>query len=85
MNRGSHDQFLTFWMAAGIIPMLYFCFLLVYPFAGLRSRITFVYFALFLLLFLSMLVEDTLSSQAGLMMFAVFVPLLLFNNSRDVS
>jgi len=85
MNRGSHNQFLTFWMAAGIIPMLYFCFLLVYPFAGLRSRITFVYFALFLLLFLSMLVEDTLSSQAGLMMFAVFVPLLLFNNSRDVS
>ena len=85
MNRGSHNQFLTFWMAAGIIPMLYFCFLLVYPFAGLRNRITFVYFALFLLLFLSMLVEDTLSSQAGLMMFAVFVPLLLFNNSRDVS
>ena len=84
-NRGSHNQFLTFWMAAGIIPALYFCFLLVYPFTGMKSRITFVYFALFLLLFLSMLVEDTLSSQAGLMMFAVFVPLLLFGDKRNYS
>jgi hypothetical protein len=77
-NRGSHNQFLTFWMAAGIIPLLYFCFLLVYPFVEMKKRITFVYISLILLLVLSMLVEDTLNAQTGRMMFTIFVPLLLF-------
>ena len=79
-NRGSHNQFLTFWIAAGIIPLLYFCFLLVYPFVGLKKNISYVYFALILLLFLSMLVEDTLNAQTGRMMFTFFVPLLLFGS-----
>lgn len=84
-NRGSHNQFLTFWMASGIIPLLYFCFLLVYPFVEMKKRISFVYIALIMLLVLSMLVEDTLNAQTGRMMFTIFVPLLLFSNSRDVS
>jgi hypothetical protein len=80
--RGSHNQFLTFWLAAGIIPLLYFCFLLVFPFVSMSKRITFVYFSLILLLFLSMLVEDTLNAQTGRMMFTIFVPLLLFCGDR---
>ncbi|MBO7629634.1 MAG: O-antigen ligase family protein [Bacteroidales bacterium] len=84
-NRGSHNQFLTFWLAAGIIPLLYFCFLLVYPFVEMKNRITYVYIALILILVLSMLVEDTLNAQTGRMMFTIFVPLLLFSDSRDVS
>lgn len=82
-GRGSHNQFLTFWIAAGIIPMLYFCFLLFYPFAAMPKRTTFVYFAFILLLFLSMLVEDTLNAQTGRMMFTVFAPILLFNKNAD--
>ena len=84
-NRGSHNQFLTFWMASGIIPVVYFCFLLVYPFVGMRNRISFVYFALILLIFLSMLVEDTLNAQTGRMMYTILAQLLLFSNGRDVS
>ena len=83
-NRGSHNQFLTFWIAAGIIPVVYFCFLLVYPFVRMRKRITFIYFALILLLFLSMLVEDTLNAQTGRTMFTIFVPLLLFGSKEKV-
>ncbi|MBO7630627.1 MAG: O-antigen ligase family protein [Bacteroidales bacterium] len=82
-NRGSHNQYLTFWLTAGIIPLLYFCFLLVFPFASMRKRVSFVYFAIILMLALSMLVEDTLNAQTGRMMFAVFVPLLLFNAETD--
>jgi len=81
-GRGSHNQFLTFWIASGIIPVLYFCFLLIYPFIHLRKRITFVYFAFILLLFLSMLVEDTLNAQTGRTMFSIFVPLMLFCGDR---
>ena len=83
-NRGSHNQFLTFWIAAGIIPVVYFCFLLLYPFVGMRNRITFVYFALILLLFLSMLVEDTLNAQTGRLMYTIFVPLLLFSEKEKL-
>ena len=81
-NRGSHNQYLTFWLAAGIIPLLYFCFLLVFPFVAMRPRITFLYVSLFLLLFLSMLVEDTLNAQTGRMLYTIFVPLLLFCGDR---
>ena len=81
-QRGSHNQFLTFWLAAGIIPLLYFCFLLVFPFVSMPNRITFVYFALILLLFLSMLVEDTLNAQTGRMLYTIFIPLLLFCGDR---
>jgi hypothetical protein len=78
LGRGSHNQFLTYWLASGIIPVLYFCFLLVYPFVGMKKRITFVYFAFTLLIVLSMLVEDTLNAQPGLMLFTTFTPILLF-------
>jgi len=79
-NRGSHNQFLTIWLAAGILPVIYFCFLLAYPFtATMRDRVTFVYFALILALTLSMLVEDTLNAQTGRMLFTIFVPLMLFS------
>lgn len=81
-QRGSHNQFLTFWIAAGIIPLLYFCFLLIFPFVTMRPRITFLYFSLILLLFLSMLVEDTLNAQTGRMLYTIFIPLLLFGDNR---
>jgi len=77
-GRGSHNQFLTYWLAAGIIPVLYLCFLLVYPFAAMKKRITFVYFAFITMMFLSMLVENTLDVQTGLTLWATFVPILLF-------
>ena len=81
-QRGSHNQFLSFWIAAGIIPLLYFCFLLIFPFVAMRPRITFLYFSLILLLFLSMLVEDTLNAQTGRMLYTIFIPLLLFGTNR---
>lgn len=79
-NRGSHNQFLTFWLAAGIIPLLYFVFILAYPFVCMPRQINFVYFVLILTLFISMLVEDTLNAQTGRMLYTIFAPLLLFSN-----
>ena len=81
--RTCHNQFLTYWLTAGIIPLLYFCFLLIFPFVSMPKRITFVYFALILMLLLSMLAEDTLDAQTGRMLFTIFVPLLLFNKTTE--
>ena len=81
-GRGSHNQFLTYWLAAGIIPVLYLCFILIYPFAAMRKRVTFLYFAFIAMMFLSMLVENTLDVQTGLMLWTTFVPILLFHKNN---
>lgn len=80
---GSHNQYLTYWMGAGVIPLAYFCFLLVYPYLFLRKRVTFLYFALITTLSLSILVEDTLDAFPTCMLFTTFVPILLFNRTVD--
>jgi hypothetical protein len=48
----------------------------------MRKRVTFLYFAFITMMFLSMLVENTLDVQTGLMLWATFVPILLFSDNR---
>lgn len=76
-NRGSHNQFLTFGLMGGVLLMLYFIWIMFYPFVAFRSRINFVYIAFFLVLFLSMFTEDTIMSQTGRMLFAILTPIQL--------
>lgn len=78
-GRGSHNQFLTFWLTSGVFALAYFVFILVYPFLFMKNRIGFVYIALILAIFLSMFVEDTLNAQTGRMLYTIFAPLLLFS------
>lgn len=80
LNRGSHNQWLTYWLMGGILLALYFLFTLVYPFFKMRDRITMIYIALIIILFISALTEDTLETQTGRLLFCVFVPLLLHAN-----
>lgn len=81
-NRGSHNQFLTFWLMGGFLLVLCFVLVLAYPFWRLRNRITFLYVAYFVIMVLSMITEDTIESQPGRLLFAVFMPLLLYANVR---
>jgi O-antigen ligase len=76
-KQGCHNQYLTFWLGAGILSLLYFIFVLVYPFVRMRNRITFVYVAFAILMIMSFFMEDTLETQTGCIMFAVMNPLLL--------
>ena len=77
LNRGSHNQWLTYWLMGGILLVLYFLFVLAYPFFKMRKRITMLYIALIIIIFISTLTEDTLETQTGRLLFCVFVPLLL--------
>lgn len=81
-NRGSHNQLLTFWLMGGILLVVYFLFILIYPFIKMKDRITMLYVCLIIILFLSILTEDTLETQTGRMLFAVFVPLMLFSDKK---
>lgn len=81
-NRGSHNQLLTFWLMGGVLLVAYFLFILVYPFVWMKDKVTFLYVCLIVILFLSILTEDTLETQTGRMMFSVLVPLMLFSSKE---
>lgn len=76
-NRGSHNQFLSFWLASGILPLLYFLFVIVYTiFYKKNSNLLII--LLVLTLTFSMFFEDTLNSQTGRMLFAIMLPLAMY-------
>ncbi|MCR4964389.1 MAG: O-antigen ligase family protein [Bacteroidales bacterium] len=76
-QRGSHNQMLTFGLMAGGLIILYFVMMMVYPFVRMRNQISFVYVAFVLIILMSMVIEDTLETQTGRMMFSLLMPLIL--------
>lgn len=84
-NRGCHNQFLSYWLTGGVILVVYFLFLLAFPIVGMKQRPSFTVIILILTLFCSMLVEDTVDSQTGRMLYAILLPILLFNEKSGMS
>ena len=84
-RTGCHNQWLTFWLMGGIIVLLYFVFMLIYPFFEQKKKISFVYVAFFIILAGSMFTEDTLETETGLTLFAILNSILLyaFNINRN--
>ncbi len=82
--QGCHNQYITFMMLGGVLVVAYFIFLMVYPLAAMRKRLSFLYIVLSVIIFLSCLVEDTIDSQTGRMLYSVFLPLLLFGGKEEV-
>jgi hypothetical protein len=79
----SHNQFLTFTIAFGIIGLFVFLFALIYPAVKQRIFWDFLYLSFFLIAFISMLTEDTLETQAGVTFFAFFSCLFLFACKKE--
>lgn len=77
-RTGCHNQWLTFWLMGGIIVLLYFVFMLIYPFFEQKKKISFVYVAFFIILVGSMFTEDTLETESGLTLFAILNSILLY-------
>ena len=69
----------------GIFVLLYFVFMLIYPFFEQKKKISFVYVAFFIILAGSMFTEDTLETETGLTLFAILNSILLyaFNINRN--
>ncbi|MDR1345971.1 MAG: O-antigen ligase family protein [Bacteroidales bacterium] len=76
-RMGCHNQFLTYWLMGGAIPMLYFWVVLFIPFC-LNKRFTTLYLLFFVLVFCSLFTEDTLETQPGITFYAFFNSFLLF-------
>lgn len=73
----SHNQFLSITVGFGLIGLIWFLFVLFYPLLRYKKWQDFYYFTFFIILMLSMITEDTIESQPGLMFYAYFSSLML--------
>ena len=78
LNRGAHNQFLTFWLMGGLLVLIYFVCMLFYPFVRMKTKVTLVYVSFFIIVFASMFTEDTIETSAGMTLFAFFNYFLLY-------
>lgn len=78
----AHNQFLTMAIAFGIFGFLWFFIAILYPGIRLGQFHDLLYLQFFILLFLSMLTEDTLESQPGVTLFAFFNAFFLFSAAQ---
>ncbi|PKP03947.1 MAG: hypothetical protein CVU14_01080 [Bacteroidetes bacterium HGW-Bacteroidetes-9] len=81
----SHNQFLAIFVAFGVFGLLWFLFTLFYPPFLTGKYNDYYYLVFFVIIFMSMLTEDTLETQAGATFFAFFNALLLFGRKRDMA
>ena len=81
-NR-SHNQFLAIFIAFGLFGLVLFIFSLIYPGIKTGKFYSYLYIVFFIIIFMSMLTEDTLETQAGATFFAFFNALLLFGCKRN--
>ncbi|MDD4529799.1 MAG: O-antigen ligase family protein [Bacteroidales bacterium] len=75
----SHNQFLYVFASFGLIGFIIFLIFLVYPPIQLGLFRSYIYVVFFYIAAISMLTEDTLDNQAGIMFYIFFASLMLFN------
>jgi len=74
----SHNQYLSFTVAFGVIGFIVFMLSMIYP-PFLLSRFKhYTYLSFFIIIILSMLTEDTLETQIGVTFYSYFSALFLF-------
>lgn len=78
-----HNQFLTFLVSFGITGTIIVVASLLYLFFSRRLYKRFLPLLFFLLIFFSMLSEDTLETHAGVTFFAFFSSLFIFTSGED--
>jgi hypothetical protein len=74
----SHNQFFAIWIAFGVFGLMWFIFALLYPPLKRKMLFEYIYFIFFVVMVLSMMVEDTLETQMGVTLYAFFNTFLLF-------
>ena len=83
----AHNQYLSITVGLGLVGLLVFLFSLLTPYFASKRNRTYLYTVFMVVLLLSMLPEDTIESQAGVMWFAFFNSLFIFalgNKEEDL-
>ncbi len=79
----SHNQFLSITVALGIVGLIWFLIVLIYPMIPRKRYRDYFYMVFWLIFILSMLTEDTIESQEGVTFFACFTSLFLLAWDRE--
>jgi O-antigen ligase len=74
-----HNQFVTIFVALGLIGLIVFLVSLIYPLILLWKELSILYWLFIASAIVSFLFEDTLETQVGLSFFAIFNTLFLTN------
>lgn len=77
----SHNQYLSIWIALGVLGLLVFLFALFYPALCARAYFPLLFRAFLMITILSMITEDTLETQAGATFVAFFYAFLLWGKT----
>jgi len=84
----AHNQYLSITVGLGLVGLLVFLASLLVPYLASKRNRTYLYTVFLVILLLSMLPEDTIETQAGVMWFAMFNSLFIFalgNKEEDSS
>lgn len=81
-RRISHNQYLTVLVRFGITGFILYIFALFYPVYKLKTGNNFLAPVFFIIIFLSMLNEDTLESITGIVFFSLFYSLFVFSGEK---
>ncbi len=81
----SHNQFLSITVGFGLIGIIWFFVVLIYPPLKTGRMTDYFYLAFFVIMIVSMISEDTIETQAGVTIFAFFTSLFLFGKKTKNS
>jgi hypothetical protein len=74
----AHNQYLTFLVSFGITGFILICFSLILPVVMGKNLKSYISIVFFIIIFLSMVGEDTLETHTGISFFAYFYSLFIF-------
>lgn len=80
----AHNQFLTFFVTFGILGFILAIFSMLYPGYKMAHYKGIALVVFLLMIFISMLNEDTLETQAGVTFYIAFYTLLVFSNNNKI-
>jgi O-antigen ligase len=75
----AHNQYLNFLVTFGTLGFLFFLLIIAYPFIGNKHANSFLYIGFCIILYTSMLNEDTLETQVGVTLYAFFNAFFLYS------
>jgi hypothetical protein len=78
----SHNQYLSVTVAFGLLGLIWFLFVLVYPGVKTGGFRNYFYLIFWIILMASMLTEDTVESQEGVTFFILYASLMLFAREK---
>ncbi|MEZ4798920.1 MAG: O-antigen ligase family protein [Flavobacteriales bacterium] len=79
----AHNQYLTYFVAVGILGGLLCLLALIYPLTRKWARTNLVFMSFYIICLLSFLTEDTLETQVGVTFYAFLYPFLLRYGRED--